>query len=85
VVGPSLAAGFLVGALVAWWGPGGASLRRGSRSVVRTLVPAGVGTDLVVGGLLAGAVVLGGLAFLHPGLVSWWPWSGDPLGGLIAR
>ncbi len=83
VVGPSLGLGFLAGALVAWWGPGGASLRRGSRSVVRTMVPDGVGTQVVVGALLLSVLVLALLALRNPGQLVWWPWSGDPLGGLL--
>jgi len=83
VVGPALGLGFLVGALVAWWGPGGASLRRGSRSVVRTMVPDGVGTQVVVGALLFSVLVLALLALQHPGQLLWWPWSGEPLGGLL--
>ena len=36
-----LAAGALLGILTAWWGPGGASLRRGARSLVRGTVRGG--------------------------------------------
>lgn len=71
------ASGFAVGALVAWWGPGGASLRRGSRSLVRGLAPHGPVRGLLVGLLLAAAVVLTALAFVHHGRLEWWPlpWS----------
>jgi hypothetical protein len=62
--GPALAAGAVAGALVAWWGPGGGSLRRGSRQAVRALVPTrGVAVVLalllVVGGV-SGAVLRAG-------------------------
>lgn len=64
------AAGFT--ALTAWWGPGGASLRRGSRSLVRGFTGhPGVRTAVVVGALLA-AVVLVAVA-AGGGGPSWWP------------
>jgi serine/threonine protein kinase len=75
---PALAVGFGAGLLVAWWGPGGASLRRGSRSVVRGLVPRGTATTVVVAVLLAAALALAVLAVAAHGHVSWWPLSGDP-------
>lgn len=36
---PAVGAGVVVALLVSWWGPGGGSLRRGTRSTVRGLVP----------------------------------------------
>jgi serine/threonine protein kinase len=77
VSAPGAAAGFAAGLLIAWWGPGGASLRRGSRSLARGLAPAGVGTAALVGLLVAAALVLTVLAVVHHGALVWWPfpWS----------
>ena len=79
----SVAAGLLAGALVAWWGPGGASLRRGSRSVVRGLVRTEIGTQIVVGLLVAAAIGLAVIASVRGGDVAWWPIPGDP--GAVLR
>ncbi|KRE44068.1 protein kinase domain-containing protein [Knoellia sp. Soil729] len=68
---PLAAAGLLAG-LMAWWGPGGASLRRGTRSIVRGTSP-GVSASRVVVLLLlvaAGAVAAAGVVNGEP---SWWP------------
>ncbi len=73
VSAPGAAAGFAAGALIAWWGPGGASLRRGSRSLVRGMAPAGPATSVLVVALLAAAVVLVGLAVARHGQLVWWP------------
>ena len=83
VAAPALAVGFAAGAVVAWWGPGGASLRRGSRSVVRGLFHPGIVTDGVVGLLVAGALVMAVLALIRQGDVGWWPLPGDP--GAVLR
>lgn len=74
----ALSGGTALGLLMAWWGPGGASLRRGSRSLTRGVVREGlvtsvVGALLVVGGL--GALVW---SVLHGGTPSWAPMSGPP-------
>jgi hypothetical protein len=53
---PALAAGTVAGALVAWWGPGGGSLRRGSRHVVRAVAPTRAVVVVLVLLLGAGAV-----------------------------
>lgn len=68
---PLLAAGVFT-ALTAWWGPGGASLRRGSRSLVRgaTGHPT-VRQVLVVAFLLAGALLTALTA--SRGGPEWWP------------
>jgi serine/threonine protein kinase len=63
--------------LTAWWGPGGASLRRGSRSIVRGISPTDAAARILAGVLLAGAVVLLGLAVTGHG-PSWWPRPAAP-------
>jgi len=67
---------FAAGALIAWWGPGGAALRRGSRSVVRGVVPQGVVARVVAGLLVAAAIGLLVLALVKQGEVDWWPLTG---------
>lgn len=79
---PGSPATLLVGGALAlsvlWWGPGGLSLRRGSRSVMRTIVPAGVPTQVVAALLLVGGVVLA-LVALNRGLsATWAPLGGNP-------
>ena len=73
---PAAAAGFAAGMLIAWWGPGGASLRRGSRSLVRGC-RAGETATVVIGVLLTAAAVLTALAFVRHGQLTWWrsPWG----------
>lgn len=69
--------GSLVGAALAWWGLGSVSLRRGSRTVLRGVLPPGPLTMVLVtlgvvgGGALAVWSVLSGLP------VSWWPLGPD--------
>ena len=79
---PALAAGCTVGALVAWWGPGGDSLRRGTRSIVRGVVRPGLPTGIVVGALVGVMLVLVAVAFAHLGVPSWWPFESAVPSGL---
>jgi len=72
------APGMAAAAITAWWGPGGAGLRRGSRSIVRTVARPGLLGDLVVGVLVAGAVGLGVWAAIRGGVSLWWPLAGPP-------
>lgn len=66
-------AGALVGGWLGWWGLGSTSLRRGSRTMVRGSVPAGVPTVVVTAlGLLGGTALLA-WAVLTGEHVSWWP------------
>ena len=68
-----LAVGTGLAALTAWWGPGGAALRRGSRSIVRGASP-GPAAARALG--LAALVVGAGLlvwAYTTHGEPSWWP------------
>jgi serine/threonine protein kinase len=70
---PASAVGFAAGILIAWWGPGGSSLRRGSRSLVRGVARGETVTKAVVGGLLLVAAVLVVVALLRHGQLTWWP------------
>ncbi len=75
---PAVAAGALVGLLACWWGPGGSSLRRGTRSMVRTVVPAPAALVVVLLLLaLSAAAALGALQTGHP---TWAPLTRLPLG-----
>lgn len=70
-----LAVGGLLAALVAWWGPGGAALRRGTRSVVRGLAPGVRGAQVAV---VAGLLVVAALSvwsLQRTGSPMWWPWQ----------
>ncbi len=67
--------------LTAWWGPGGASLRRGAKSLARA-VPDGLGADVATGLLIAGSLLVLGWAFLRGWQPLWWPMSGPPAWGL---
>jgi serine/threonine protein kinase len=67
-----LAVGGLLAGLMAWWGPGGAGLRRGTRSIVRGVSPgASVSRVLVLVLLVAAAAVAA--AGVVNGAPSWWP------------
>jgi serine/threonine protein kinase len=77
----SLAIGGALGLAMLWWGPGGASLRRGSRSIVRRLVPSGLPLQIVAGALVAVGVVAGAFAIANGASVTWNPFSGNPFGG----
>ena len=71
-----VAAGAVVAGLMAWWGPGGSGLRRGSRSLVRGMSP-GRGGRVFVLLLLAGAVGFAAWSLTQGGAPDWWP-SQDP-------
>ena len=72
-----LAAAAVFAALTAWWGPGGASLRRGSRSIVRGTSPVTTMRQVVAAVLL---VVAAGLfaSAVAQGEPSWWPRTSPP-------
>jgi hypothetical protein len=69
--------GSLVGGLLAWWGLAATSLRRGSRTALRGVVPAGAPTLILVTLGLVGGVLLLGWAALEGTPVSWWPLGPD--------
>ncbi len=74
---PALAMGGLCAALMAWWGPGGASLRRGSRSLLRGVSPGEVGGRVAAGLALVAAVALVAWVVVH-GAPTWWPNAAPP-------
>lgn len=84
VVGISAAAALVV----AWWGPGGTTLRRGSRSVARAVSPGRHGGQVAVGMLLLAAAALGVLTQSSGWSLSWWPldewWQMLPYVGAFA-
>jgi len=70
-----IAVGGLIGLMLAWWGPGGASLRRGSRSLIRGMAPGRTAAEeLVVGGFFLLGAGLGVWAWLRHGQPDLWPW-----------
>ena len=69
---PLVAGGFL-GLMMGWWGPGGASLRRGSRSLVRGVAPGKTTTEVVVTILILLGAGLGVLAWQRLGQPDVWP------------
>lgn len=68
----AIAVGGLIAVLMAWWGPGGASLRRGTRSIVRGASPGPRSAQVITVVALVVAVGLGLWAIQH-GVPSWWP------------
>jgi hypothetical protein len=76
----TLAVGGVLGLLMLWWGPGGASLRRGSRSMARRLVPAGTASQVVAGLLTVFGVVAALVALRHGESLTWAPFTTSPFG-----
>lgn len=77
--GPLLA-GAAAGMLVAWWGPGGSRLRRGTRMIVRAVTPGQYGTAVVAGLLALAAVVIGLISQSSGFQPSWAPLGEEPFG-----
>ncbi|MDO5740867.1 MAG: protein kinase [Ornithinimicrobium sp.] len=69
--------GSLIGAWVGWWGLGSTSLRRGSRTVLRSVVPQGAATVAVITLCVVGGAALAVWSYLDGGAVSWWPMGPD--------
>ncbi|WP_162803082.1 serine/threonine-protein kinase [Ornithinimicrobium avium] len=69
--------GSLVGAALAWWGLGSVSLRRGSRTVLRGILPRGPLTLVLVTLCVVGGGALAVWSVLVGGPVSWWPLGPD--------
>lgn len=71
-----IAVGVLLATALSWWGPGGQALRRGSRSIVRTIAPQPVIGTVVVVLVLALSAWCGVRAAAHwRDAPSWWPYS----------
>ena len=76
----TLVIGAAMALLMLWWGAGGAPLRRGSRSIVRAILPAGP-ISQVTGWVLAGGGVLLLLTSGSRGAnYGWWPFQSGPFG-----
>ena len=73
-----LAVGALFAALTAWWGPMGAGLRRGTRSLVRGATRSDVARQVLVGAALVGAAALAGWLVTRGGVPTWIPGAGAP-------
>jgi predicted Ser/Thr protein kinase len=72
-----LVAGCFLGLLMMWWGPGGARLQRGSRSLLRAVAPGKGASDFLVAACFMIGVGLGAWAWVRNGQPDWWPWSPD--------
>ena len=68
-----LAVGAAVAALMAWWGPGGSGLRRGTRSIVRGISPGPRATQVLVGLALLTAAAIVVVLVQNGGTPNWWP------------
>ena len=77
-----LGVGALFAVLTAWWGPMGAGLRRGTRSVVRGATRSSIGRQLLVGAALVAAVGLVAWLVSRGGQPTWLPGQGAPDLGL---
>jgi predicted Ser/Thr protein kinase len=73
-----LAVAGVFAALTAWWGPGGASLRRGSRSIVRGATPGARATQVALVVLLLAAAALLASATQTASGPTWWPSESGP-------
>lgn len=73
-----MAVGAVVGVGLSWWGVGGTSLRRGSRSLVRGLSPGRGGAAVASTLLLLGAAYLALRTQASGSQVVWWPLQGSP-------
>ncbi len=76
----TLAVGGVLGLLMLWWGPGGASLRRGSRSMARRLVPAGLAAQIVSGLVAVFGIGAALVALQHGASLTWDPFTTNPFG-----
>lgn len=75
----TLLVGGSLGVFMLWRGPGGASLRRGSRSMARRFVPEGVPSRITAAALGVIAVVVAVVATTHGMPLLWAPFPDNPL------
>lgn len=73
-----VAAGLGVALLTGWWGIGGTSLRRGSRSLARGLAPGRVGAGVASAVLVAAAAYLAIRSQATGAQLDWWPLRNNP-------
>ncbi|MDN5778204.1 MAG: serine/threonine protein kinase [Humibacillus sp.] len=76
----TLVIGGAIGLTMLWWGPGGASLRRGSRSMARRFVPEGLATKVTAAVAVVFALVVVVVSVSHGAPLLWSPFKGNPLG-----
>ncbi len=76
----TLLIGGAIGLTMLWWGPGGASLRRGSRSMARRLVPHGLATKVTIAVAVVFAVAVAVVSLSQGTPLLWAPFTGNPLG-----
>lgn len=74
-----LSAGAVTAGLTAWWGPGGSSLRRGSRMLARGVAPGPRAAKILVAALTIVAIAAV-LVVLEGGQPDWAPLGGVPFG-----
>ncbi|SDQ62464.1 serine/threonine-protein kinase [Quadrisphaera sp. DSM 44207] len=74
-----LAAGAAAAVLTAWWGPGSASLRSGSRRIVRAVAPGPVGAQVAVAVLVLVALAAVLVVLGNQGQPDWSPLPASPL------
>ena len=75
----SLAIGMALAVMMAWWGPGGAGLRRGSRSLARGIAPGPVAAQVIGAVLIASAGAIAAWAAFSSGAPLWWPGQDAPV------
>jgi hypothetical protein len=80
---PALAGGMAALLLTAWWGPGGGSVRRGSRSIVRGAGRSRTGAWLLLG-VFALLTVSAVSAASHGTGPDYWPVQAPSIGGLLS-
>lgn len=68
-----LAVGAILTTLMAWWGPGGSGLRRGSRSIVRGVSRGPRSAQVLVAASLVVAAGCALWSLQHAGQPDWWP------------
>ncbi|MDN5768322.1 MAG: serine/threonine protein kinase, partial [Humibacillus sp.] len=75
----TLVIGGAIGLTMLWWGPGGASLRRGSRSMARRFVLDGLATKVTAAVAVVFAAVVVVVSVSHGAPLLWAPFNGNPL------
>ena len=74
----ALTFGMLMAVVAGWWGPGGTSLRRGSRSLARGIAPTPSLAQFAAAIFVAVAVGLVAFMRLRTGMPIWTPWTQPP-------